>query len=480
MPTTVKIDPVTRIEGHLAVEITVDTVSGKQQVVDAKSSGTMFRGFEAILQGRSPLDAPHFTQRICGVCPIAHGMASSLNLESAFGVTAPANGRIIRNLVLGANFIQSHILHFYHLAALDYIDTTGILDISPFGPRYASPDMIKGATAATLVGHYVKALEMRRKAHQMGAILGGRMPCSPVFVQGGATENPTAQQITNFRTLLTELKQFIDGTLVPDVLAVAQTFPEYYNIGQGCRNLLAYGVFDLDAAGTTKLLRRGRYTNGQSLTVNPADITESVRYSRYSSASGLNPSAGATTPSATKAGAYSWLKAPRYLNLVHEVGPLARMWVNGDYTRGISALDRIAARAYETKKVADAMDGWLSQIVIGGAVYQYGATPASATGIGLTEAARGALGHWITISGGNISRYQIVTPTNWNASPRDDSNQLGPIEQAMVGTPVADIKHPIEILRVIHSFDPCLACAVHIVRPGKVTPEMIIHSRPSI
>jgi hydrogenase large subunit len=480
MPTTVKIDPVTRIEGHLAIEVTIDNVGGKQQIVDAKSNGTTFRGFEAILQGRNPLDAPHFTQRICGVCPISHGMASSMNLEAAFGVTPPANGRIIRNLVLGANFVQSHILHFYHLAALDYIDTTGILDISPWGPRYAAPDMVKGATAETLVGHYVKALEMRRKAHQMGAILGGKLPTSPVFVPGGATSVPTAAQIASFRTLLTELRAFINGTYLPDVLAVAGAFPGYYNIGKGCGNLLAYGVFDLDAAGTTKLLKRGRYTNGQSLAVSTADIAEYVKYSKYSSASGLNPSAGATTPNATKAGAYSWVKAPRYLNLVHEVGALARMYVNGDYTRGISALDRIAARAYETKKVADAMDGWLNQISVGASSYQYAATPASATGIGLTEAPRGALGHWITISSGTISRYQVITPTNWNASPRDDSGRLGPIEQALVGTPIANINQPIEVLRVVHSFDPCLSCAVHMVRPGKTEPEMVVYSRPSI
>ncbi len=480
MPTTVKIDPVTRIEGHLAIEVTIDTVNGQQQVVDAKSNGTMFRGFEPILQGRNPLDAPHFTQRICGVCPISHGMAASLNLEAAFGVTAPANGRIIRNLVLGANYIQSHILHFYHLAALDYIDTTGILDISPWGPRYAAPDMVKGTTASTLVGHYVTALAMRRKAHQMGAILGGKLPLSPVFVPGGATSVPTAQNITDFRTLLTELRSFINGTYLPDVLAVAGVFSNYYNIGRGCGNLLAYGVFDLDATGATKLLKRGRYTNGQAQTVSTTDITEYVKYSKYSSASGLNPSVGATTPNATKAGAYSWLKAPRYMNMVHEVGPLARMYVNGDYTRGISALDRIAARAYETKKVADAMDGWLNQISVGASSYTYAATPASATGIGLTEAPRGALGHWITISSGTIGRYQIITPTNWNASPRDDMGQLGPIEQALVGTPIANINQPIEVLRIIHSFDPCLSCAVHMVRPGSKKPIMVINSRPSM
>ncbi len=481
MPATIKIDPVTRIEGHLAVEVTIDTVNGQQRIVDAKSNGTVFRGFENILSGRDPLDAPHFTQRICGVCPISHGMASSLTLEAAFGITPPDNGRILRNLVLGANYIQSHILHFYHLAAFDYIDTTEVLNISPWWPQYAAPDMLKGTIVQTLVQHYVKALEMRRKAHQMGAIFGGKLPCSPVFVPGGCTHIPTAQNVTDFRALLTELRAFIDGTYLPDVLAVAGAFPQYYNIGRGCGNLLAYGVFDFNAAGTTKLLSRGRLTNGQLFSVNTADIKEYVMYSKYTPQSGnLNPSAGVTVTSPTKAGAYSWLKAPRYLDLVHEVGPLARMWVNGDYRNGISVIDRIAARAHETKKVADAMDGWLNQIVIGNPVYTYAATPSSATGIGLTEAPRGALGHWITIASGNISRYQVVTPTNWNASPRDDLNQLGPIEQALVGTPVADVNKPVEILRVIHSFDPCLSCAVHMVRPDGRKIEGTIYSKPSI
>ncbi len=221
MPTTIKIDPMTRIEGHLAIEVTVETVNGKQQIIDAKSSGTLFRGFENILRTRDPLDATHLTQRICGVCPISHGMASSLALDAAFGVTPPDNGRILRNLVLGSNFIQSHILHFYHLAAFDYIDTTQILNISPWWPQYAAPDMLKGTIVETLVQHYVKALEMRRKAHQMGAIFGGKLPCSPVFVPGGCTDVPTSQNITDFRNLLTEIRQFIDNTYLPDVLAVA-------------------------------------------------------------------------------------------------------------------------------------------------------------------------------------------------------------------------------------------------------------------
>jgi hydrogenase large subunit len=315
----------------------------------------------------------------------------------------------------------------------------------------------------------------------MGAILGGKMPGSPVFVPGGATMKPTTQSINDFRNLLTELRAFVVDVMIPDVLAVAGAFPEYYQIGAGCGNLLAYGVFDLDGQGSNKLLKRGRYTDEQSLSVDPGDITEYVKYSKYTSAcGGLNPGRGATETDPGKSGAYSWLKSPRYLDKVHEAGPLARMWVNGDYTSGISVLDRIAARALETQKVADAMDGWLDELVAGGNVYEYKETPTSASGIGLTEAPRGALAHWVDISAGVIDRYQIVTPTNWNASPKDDMEQSGPIEQALVGTPVADIHQPIELLRVVHSFDPCLACAVHMVRPGKVKPEAIAYTRPSL
>jgi hydrogenase large subunit len=475
MATTIALGPTTRVEGHLEVSATLGTVGGKQQVVSAQSAGTMFRGFEIILQGRDPRDAVQYTQRVCGVCPISHGMAAALNLEAAFGVTAPDNGRVVRNLVLGANFIQSHILHFYHLAAPDYINTTGILDMAPWTPRFVTSDMVGGSTAQALVGHYVQALAMRRKAHQMGAILGGRLPATPVFVAGGATEPPTAQNITDFRTLLTELRAFINDVMIPDVLAVAAAFPTYYKIGKGCGNLLAYGVFDLNAAGSSKLLKRGRYTKSAYSTVNPTQINEYVKYSWYKAANGFaNPAWGSTTPQATKSGAYSWIKAPRYAGLPHETGPLARMWVNGDYRKGISVLDRLAARCLEAKKVADAMDGWLNQLTPGAAVYSAKAVPATGTGIGLTEAPRGALGHWMQITGGKISRYQIVTPTAWNASPKDDSNVMGPIEQALVGTPVKDAAQPIELLRVIHSFDPCLSCAVHMVRPGKDGQEVVI------
>lgn len=491
----ITIDPVTRIEGHLKIEVTVDG----GVITEAKSSGTMFRGFEIILQGRDPLDAPHYTQRICGVCPISHGMASCLNLESAFGVTVPDNGRILRNLVLGANFVMSHILHFYHLAALDYINTSGVIDIAPWVPRYETQDMVTGETAAALVGHYVEALAIRRKAHQMGAIFGGKLPCAPSFVPGGCTEVPTQEKIDEFRTLLAEQRSFIDNTLLPDVLAVAGLFSDYFSIGQGCGNLLAYGVFDLTDG--TKLLARGRYTDGVLASVEPDKIIEYVAHSKYTANSGnRNPADGVTEPDADKPDAYSWLKAPRYDNKVHEAGPLARMvsnYLQGDATTqelvdGVlsefnagldalfSVLGRHAARALEAKLVADAMDGWLNELVVDEPVYAESDIPKSASGIGLTEAPRGALGHWINIQNSKIDSYQVITPTNWNASPIDDLGQLGPIEQALVGTPVADETQPIEILRVVHSFDPCLACSVHMLRPGKNKPEVVVQTRPSI
>ena len=481
MPTTIIIDPVTRIEGHLQIEVTVDTVGGGLQVIDARSTGTMFRGFEIILAGRDPRDAAQYTQRICGVCPVSHAMASCLNLDNAFGVTPPANGRILRNLVLGANFIQSHVLHFYHLSVVDYINTTGLLDMSPWTPRWVTSDMATGSTAQTLVGHYRDALEIRRKAHEMGAVFGGKLPCTGSFVVGGCTEIVTAEKVASFRSLLTEIRAFIDNVYVPDAQILAALFPEYYQRGVGNGNLLAFGVFDLNGAGTSKLFSGGCRTGGVPGAVDPAEIIEYVKYSWYADAGGnQNPAQGVTDPDPDKPDAYSWLKAPRYADQAHELGPLARMWVNNHYTNGASVLDRIIARALEAQLIANAMDGWLNQLAPGGPVYQPSSIPAQASGVGLTEAPRGALGHWMDIDNSVISRYQVVTPTNWNCSPRDNLEQMGPIESALVGTPVADVNQPIEVLRVVHSFDPCLACAVHMVRPDDRTGGSTVLIHPGI
>lgn len=467
MATTINLDPVTRLEGHLKITVVVDLVGGRQQVVDAKATGTLFRGFEAILANRDPLDAPDITQRICGVCPVSHGLAAVTTLESAAGFTVPDNARIMRNLVLGSNYLQSHILHFYHLAVPDFVNGP---NMPPWQPSWQTDKHFSASESTTLVNHYVKALEMRRKAHEMGALFGGRLPHPPAFVPGGFTTTPRAARITTFKSYLSELITFINGTYLPDVTALAGRYLDHFQMGRGSGNLLAYGVFDLDASGTNKLLRRGRIINGAGLwqPVAPTAITEQVTYSWYNNANNNRPPAsGATTPQYPKLNAYSWLKAPRYQGEPYEVGPLARMFVNGDYVRGISVMDRHAARAQEARKIALAMQDWVSRLVPTGPVYQRYTTPTTASGAGLTEAPRGALGHWVRIAGGRTANYQVVTPTCWNASPRDGAGKLGPIEKALVGTPVANLQEPVEVLRVIHSFDPCLSCAVHVMRPAE-------------
>ncbi len=473
-PTVISIDPVTRLEGHLKIEVTVDLVNSQPQVVDARAVGTLFRGLENILANRSPQDAPDITQRICGVCPVSHGMASVTALDKAANIRVPENARIMRNLVLGANFVQSHILHFYHLAVLDFVDGPAM---APWQPSWNVDKRMNATDTQTLVNHYVTALDMRRKAHEMGALFGGRLPHPPAFVPGGFSTTPRPERITKFKAYVSELIAFIDKTYLPDVDLLERYYGsatnyayDYAKIGRGRGNLLAYGVFDLDGTGQQKLLKAGQVVNG-STTVQPLDtnaITEQVTYSWYDNrTNNLAPASGATTPQYPKGGAYSWLKAPRYQGSAYEAGPLARMWVNGDYRYGISVLDRHHARAREAQKVAYALRQWVDQLAPSGPVYQQYATPAAATSIGLTEAPRGALGHWLRIANGTIANYQVVTPTCWNASPRDASGSRGPIEEALIGTPVSDITQPIEVLRVIHSFDPCLSCAVHVMRPAE-------------
>ena len=467
MPTVTTIDPVTRLEGHLKIQVTVDTVNGVQQVTDAKATGTLFRGFENILVNRHPFDAQHLTQRICGVCPVSHGLAAVMALDAACGATAPDNARTMRNLVLGANLVDSHILHFYHLSAPDYINGP---NMPPWQPSWNIDRRFSAAQTTALVNNYVTALNMRRLAHEAGAIFGGRLPHPPTFIAGGFTTRPTAAGITKFKSYMNQIIPFITNTYIPDAKALAATYADYKKIGRGYGNLLAYGCFDLNAAGSSRLLKRGLAANGSTTVqaVNTANITEQVNYSWYASGAALNPASGVTTPvdPATKTSAYSWLKAPRYSGTPYETGALARMWVNGDYRTGISVMDRHLARANECLKVAQAMLTWVDQINLSSSVAVTARVPASATAVGLTEAPRGALGHWLQITNGKISRYQIITPTCWNASPRDSAGKRGPIEQALIGTPVKNSSQPVEVLRLIHSFDPCLSCAVHVMRPG--------------
>lgn len=483
MPAKVVVDPLTRIEGHLGIEAVVD--GGK--VVEARCAGTLYRGFEQILAGRDPLDAVQITQRFCGVCPTAHALASAQCLDNALGIMPPHNGRIIRNLIQGANYIQSHILHFYHLAALDFVRGP---EFPPFIPRFEADYRLPEKVSQEIVSHYVQALHIRLKAHEMSAVFSGKMPHCASVVPGGVTVVPAVDKVTTFLWRLKELREFIDNVYIPDVLTIAGVYRDYAEIGRGCRRFLSYGAFDQDAEPDVvkrgRFFRMGRVADGKRLPVDPSKIAEEVKFSWYRDGPPAHPAKETTEPDRSKAGAYSWLKAPRYEGVAYEVGPLARAVVNTSdganpaLAKAIdsalaqlrlkrenlcSVMGRHLARALETKVLADAMADWVLQIKLDEPVAVAHKMPDTASGMGLWDASRGALGHWISIRNQRIERYQAVVPTTWNASPHDGKGQPGPIEEALVGAPVDDAGNPFAVARIVRSFDPCIACAVHLVTP---------------
>ncbi len=504
MKETISVSPVTRIEGHLGVKIETD--GGR--VTGARVVGEMFRGFEQILRGRDPLDAQQVTQRICGVCPVEHGIASVLAQDAAYGITPPTNGRLMRNLAQAANFITSHITHFYLLSGLDFVDVAQITTYTgndpalvalrdwakaelanntvaaggPFLPQFPAQLIRDPALNLGILRHYLEAIEVRQAGHKLGALFLGRLPHAAALIPGGVTEKVTAIQIASARALLGRLGTFVDQVFIPDVVAVAGAFPAYFELGRSCGNFLAYDVFPESDGGGSPFLPAGALVAGKLERLEIGSITEDVRFSWYSSSSGRRPNEGETSPAPEKDEAYSWLKAPRYGGRPMEVGPLARLLVayhdgrntavksaidnllktTGRTTADLdSALGRHAARALESKLLVERCAIWLDQLDPERPTSTDFTIPATGSGVGLTEAARGALGHWIEIRDHKIANYQCVVPTTWNCSPRDDRGQPGPMEQSLVGTPIADPKAPIEAARVIRSFDPCLACAVH-------------------
>ena len=509
------IDPISRIEGHLSVELEVD--AGK--VKSARVRGDMFRGFEQILIGRNPFDAVQITQRICGVCPISHGIASSRCVENACGAVPNKNGRLLRNLALASNYLQSHILHFYHLAALDFVDITAILKYSgsdeklnnlkawakseltekkagvdamtacaPFLPRYEGEGFYIKDTEFNIaaIAHYVKGLDIRMKAHRLVATFVGRVPHAIGLVAGGVAKTPDRAALEAAQKILAEICDFVNTAYVPDVIALAKTLPGYTDIGR-FGDFLAYGEFPDGPEVNEPYFPRGIVTGGKKAAFDPSKITEQVLHARFSSASNLHPSQGQTEPQPNKQGAYTWIKAPRYNGKPMEVGPLARIMVgylsgNADIKKEVdtlasvlgitlaqlqSAIGRHAARAIEAKLLCKKIPQWLDGIDVGEKPRMECEIPDAGEGVGLAEAPRGALGHWISVKNGKIDRYQCIVPTTWNASPRDDNGTPGPMEQALVGAPVSNEKNPMEAARIVRTFDPCLACAIHSVKAGR-------------
>ncbi len=558
--THIVVDPVTRIEGHLRVEAEVEDGA----VQNAWSSSTMFRGIELILKGRDPRDAWAFTQRICGVCTTVHAIAPIRAVEDAIGAQPPPNARLLRNLIMASQMVQDHVIHFYHLHALDWVDITSALaadpaetsalaesisdwplssskyftavkerlkgfvergQLGPFANAYWGHSAYRLPPAANLMAtaHYLEALDWQREFIKIHAILGGKNPHLQSFLVGGMATpvDPDSQAVINvqslnaMRALIHKAVDFVAQVYIPDLLAVASFYKDWAGYGAGVGNYLVYGEYpDADGRDAPLFLPSGVIWNkdlSQVHAFDPAQVTEYVTHSWYDYAGGndrpLHPADGETNPSYTgpeppyeklfpegfSDQSYSWLKSPRYEDKPMEVGPLARMLVA--YASGhervkelvglvlgklgvgpealFSTLGRVAARGIETWVLAEKMEGWLDELasnmgagdlrIHDNSKWEPESWPEECSGAGLHEAPRGALGHWVHIKGGEIANYQCVVPSTWNAGPRDAHGQRGPYEEALVGNPVADPEQPIEILRTVHSFDPCMACGVHVV-----------------
>lgn len=541
------VDPITRIEGHLRIEVELDNTN---TIKDAWSSITLWRGIETILKGRDPRDAGLIVQRFCGVCTYVHYEASIMACEDAFRVKPPPNARLIRNLIQGIWYLGDHIMHFYHLHGLDWVDIVSALSanpnaaaelaksvhpnpyncsathykavqdrltrfvksgrLGPFANAYWGNPSYKLPPEANLViaSHYLDALKVSKVAAQAQAIFGGKNPHPQSLVVGGVTcvnDMLNPNRLGEFLYRAKEVQDFVERAYIPDVLLAAR----YYKgeglagIGGGVKNYLCVGGFPLDDDGRSFLFPRGIVKDrnlGQLLPLDEAKITEESLHAWYQDDKPQHPYDGTTVPKYTgydKDGQvkgnekYTWCKAPRYDGEPHEVGPLARMIVGfaaGDKkikplvadtlkatglpaTALFSTLGRTAARAIETKLVGDQIEGWLNELI--GNIkkgdtrtWTYCEVPKEGQGRGMTEPPRGALSHWIRIKDYKIANYQAVVPSTWNCSPRDKDNKRGPYEESLIGTKLAKADQPLEIIRTIHSFDPCMACAVHIIEPS--------------
>jgi [NiFe] hydrogenase large subunit len=531
------IDPITRIEGHLRAEMEVtDGV-----VTDAWISGGCFRGMELVVRDRTPEDAAYIVQRICGVCPVSHMHASSIAAEKAYGITIPNNARIIRNLIEGSQFLHSHILWFYNLAGLDYVNPLNALSADPVAAYDLATEL--GTPSADFVGlqdrlqkfadngqlsifsgnwfdtgeynltpeadliltaHYLEALQMQAKASEIAGLLGGKMPHIMTIVPGGTAFVPTAEKLDDLKGLVDELYNWVASTLIPDTLAVAKFYPEAATFGKGVGRYGAWGVFErpFDASTSYTDQMNNRYLpagvldeNFNLSDVDESKITEYVGRSWYEGDADLPPFEQGVHPQFTEYNVddrYTWNKCPRYDGKPLETGGFARLLVA--YKRGVpfiveqidgllealgaqpgdlsalqNTLGRTGSRQIETLYIAGLMKEWVTElceaIQSGDSTYFTGAEQITGEGTGFWEAPRGALYHSEKVKDGKITDYQIIIPSTWNLAPHDPEGNYGPLEQALIGVPVADIEKPINALRTVHSFDPCTACAVHIVEP---------------
>ncbi|MCQ1529603.1 nickel-dependent hydrogenase large subunit [Lutispora saccharofermentans] len=456
MAETVIINPVTRISGFMEIKVEIEN----HIVADAKCSGLLFRGFERMLKGRPPLDAIYFTERICGICSTAHSMASSLALEEALGVLPELNDKYIRDFMHGCEFIQNHIRHFYQYTLPDYVRGVNISAL-----RYESHDdfRLPQKLDNLLTKHYFESLEYSRMAHEMLAALGGKAPHNHGIFAGGVTVDMEADKYIKVKSILDKIIAFVEIVMIYDANIIGEYYPEYYFMGEGYGNLLSYGVFDYQDKEIRYISPRVFY-DGIYEKADLSKVTESIYSSWYKApVNERQPPGQPVEEDFHKDDAYTWVKCPRYEGLPMEVGPLARMFLSGDYRRGISAMDRTMARVLEIDKIGHIMKALLNRIELKRSSQRIYDIPQSAKGTGLIDTTRGALGHWIAIEDKKISNYDIITPTAWNLSPHDSKGLLGPVEKALAGTRVEDIKNPVELGRIARTFDPCVSCATHVI-----------------
>ncbi len=461
MKQRIVLNPVTRISGFMEIDATIEN----NTVIDAKTKGLLFRGFEKMLHGRNPFDAVYFTQRICGICSTAHSVASSLALEDAMGVIPDEQGKYFRDILHGCEFLQNHIRHFYQYTLPDFVK---LPDEYPLYVPDHDDYRLPKEKNEELSAHYFESLDISRSTHEMLAVLGGKAPHNHGIFIGGIVGQITIDTILKMKSILHKVRQFIAEKMVSDVYTIAQYYSDYYSIGEGYGNLLSYGCFNGYKEFGTLYVNPRVYVQGKENVFNPGKIKEEIDYSWYVyKNNSYKPLETVPEEDMNKSNAYSWVKAPRYNGLTCEVGPLARQWLCGDYRNGISTMDRIIARVLEARKITEIIAVLMENLTPGACLQKTYTIPESSEGTGLVDTTRGALGHWLKINNRTLSFYQIITPSAWNLSTRGNNNLRGAAEQALIGTNIQNVENPIELGRIIRSFDPCVSCATHLYSQGE-------------
>lgn len=447
MSININIDPTTRISGFLDIQTEVDN----NTVIDAKTGGQLFRGFEKMLEGRPPLDAVYFTERICGICSTSHAVASSLALQAAMDIKPDKNDLYIRDIIHGFEFLQNHLRQFYFFTIPDYVRMP---ELSPFSPQNYSDFRLPDKLTEKINKDFISCITYSRLSHEGLAVLGGKAPHNHGITAFGTTVIIDSYKLEKVRAILSEIKNFVEASMLEDMDILAEYYKDYFEKGRDYNNYMSFGLFDYDDPDIS-YVRPGVMINGRREALEPDKITESINSTWYRN---NNLELDISKPSA-----YTFIKAPRYKGLPMEGGPLARLILTGGYTKGNSCMDRNVARVIETKKIISIMEKIIDKIEIKERSEKAYEIPSESSGQGLTDTIRGTLGHWIKIKDKLIESYNIITPTGWNLSPIDDKGIHGPAEKALIGTKINNTESPVELGRIIRSFDPCISCATHVI-----------------